>query len=101
MSYSMEVLQREIDKINNRQDKIKVLLEACPAVEFIELQQELGIKLSSGIDRMSPEFIKWVGVAAKKEKSLKLKMKSHQKDQQKLWDEQLKNMNKLNELSNT
>ena len=101
MSYVMEVIKREIDKLNERQAKIELILKSSPAIEFLELQQELGRKLSSGIDRMSPEFINWVGVAVKKEKSLKLKMKTHQRDQQKLWDEQHENMIKLNDLGNT
>jgi hypothetical protein len=98
MSYSMEVIQREIDKLKNRQSKIELLLKVCPGIEFLELQAELGSKLSSGVDRTSPDFIKWLQVAVKKEKSLKLKMNTYQEDEKKLWDEQLQNMSKLNEL---
>lgn len=101
MRHSLSVINLEIEKINKRQAKIQELLEFSPAIEFIELQQEFGRKLNSGVDRFSPEFIEWVKVSAKREKYLKQKMKTQQKDQQKLWDEQLENNRKLNDLSNT
>lgn len=100
MSYSMEVIKREIDKLIARNTKLEELIKYCPAIELLGLRSEFSKKLESGVDRTSPEFIKWIGASAKKEKTLLRKMKTMQKDEQKLWDEKQENSHNLNDLSN-
>lgn len=101
MNHAYETLKREHKKLIRRLAKIDEKLTECPAVEFIELQQELGRKLEDeSIDRLSSEFMNWVKKSAVKEKQLKRKMKTHAADQQKLFNERFVVERKLNDVSN-
>lgn len=99
MQFVKTILDNEAARLNNRLEKIKQLEHKSPAIEFIELQQELKVKLQDkNLDRLSPEFQSWVASAAKKEKTLKRKMKTLSSDSQKRWDERFLIESQLREI---
>lgn len=99
MEYVKTILGNEAARLNKRLEKIKQLEHKSPAIEFIELQQELKVKLQDeNLDRFSPEFQSWLASAAKKEQALKRKMKTLNRDSQKRWDERFLIESQLREI---
>ncbi|GIC77668.1 hypothetical protein [Moritella sp. F3] len=73
-SYATEVLNRELNKLEKSLTGVISKCKACPASEFLELMEEVRVKLNCCSDRTNPEFVEWMIEAGKKEKRLKKEM---------------------------
>jgi len=96
--YAVDVLQRELNKLNSKLIGVVAKCESNPASELIELMEQARIKISQFPDITDPKLMKWLTEAAKKEKRLKKEMDPIAN--KKNWDNRFKIETQRGDISN-